>query len=160
MDGAAWGGISLGALVLVGYGINRQQIFGAAEQLFKTRVALVAWTISAVLTAVSFLAIVGLFAAGDTPSNKTLFVVGLYVFMSGAIAWSWVVSGDRLTLFELAALWVTATGSIVILAAVEGSTATVPAAVLAAHHVLVDGIWWPLFRKPRQQYEESLSVPF
>jgi len=145
-----WVGFGLGAVVLVSYAARWSAILESARSM----PARVPWAVSASVTAISFVLLAVLW--GLPGNNVTeddemarLFVVGLFGFMAGAICWPWVLDPNYLTPGELAALWLTASGCAVLVAASVSSAMAVPfSAVLLFHHAAVDGVWWPLRGRP------------
>lgn len=144
---AGWVGYSLGAAVLLSYAANYTAIQKSAVALKRRKCVFGAWIASAVATAVCFLLVVALWAMGGvTNSNNAavFYTVGLFVFMAGAVAWPWLLTPEKITTPELAALWTTAVGSVVMFAAtLQQPMAVAFTAYIMFHHVVVDGMWWP-----------------
>jgi hypothetical protein len=146
---AGWVGYSLGAAVLLSYAANYTAIQKSAVALKRRKCVFGAWIASAVATAVCFLLVVALWAMRGnnvTHNNNAavFYTVGLFVFMAGAVAWAWLLTPEKTTTAELAALWATAAGSVIMFAATLQQPMSVAfTAYIMFHHVVVDGMWWP-----------------
>ena len=158
---AGWVGYSLGGIVLLSYASNFATIRRSARNLTERKCAFATWTTSAIVTAICFLLVVALWAMGgnnvtSNDDSAILYVVGLYIFMTGAIAWPWVLDAEETTCAELAALWITAIGSIIMFSATLYQIMALPfTAYIMFHHVLVDGMWWPRYgRKMEQSFND------
>lgn len=91
-------------------------------------------------------------------TQSIVFVIGLAIFMAGAITWPWVLVPDHITIQEWIALGITAAGSLIMWGASLFQIMALPfTTYIMFHHVFVDGIWWPLYgRKPPVQSAEFL----
>lgn len=144
-----WIGFVLGVVVLASYVRKRKTIVNASLDL-QRRCVFYAWAASACITAVCFLLVLSLWAMKGnnvTDGDKTarVFVAGLFVFMSGAILWPWVLQAE-LTLSELSALWVTALGSLIMFCATWWQVMSLPwTSFIFFHHLVIDGLWWPYY---------------
>jgi len=136
-----WVAIGLGVVVLASYAARWTQIADAAKPLMKRNMFYI-WLCSALITVACFLSLVWFWA--EHHITKLVFVVGMYIFMCGAIAWPWTLRA-KVTPLEVMALLTTAVGSsLLFIASVE--TMVVPlTAYILFHHLFVDAIWWPLY---------------
>lgn len=141
-------GYGLGALVLASYWARWDRIAACAKSLRKRKRVYGLWVTSAMLTAVCFLLVFGLWIMGpaNVTPHPTVFVVGLYTFIAGAILWPWMLVPASATAREYVALAVTAAGSVVMLGAAVPQTMSIPfLSYVAFHHVFIDALWWPLY---------------
>jgi hypothetical protein len=149
-------GYALGGLVLLSYAINFAAIRKSARNLVERQCAFATWATSAIATAICFLLVVALWAMKGnnvTPNDDSaiVYVVGLFIFMAGAITWPWVLKAERTTFSELAALWITAIGSIVMFFATLHQVMALPfTTYIMFHHVFVDGMWWPVYGRKKK----------
>jgi hypothetical protein len=142
---AGWGGILLGLVVLASYVARRTEIEEAAKPLLKRRIMFCVWLVSALITASSFLGVVWVYSRGEL--TKLTFVVGMYIFMAGAISWPWTLR-PLISPLEVASLITTAIGSSLLLIGSiheAGSTVVIFTGYIFFHHLVVDGIWWPAY---------------
>jgi hypothetical protein len=140
---AGWGGILLGLVVLASYVARRTEIEEAAKPLLKRRIMFCVWLVSALITASSFLGVVWVYSRGEL--TKLTFVVGMYIFMAGAISWPWTLR-PLISPLEVASLITTAIGSSLLLIGSVDEAGAVPlTAYIFFHHLIVDGIWWPAY---------------
>ena len=138
---AGWIAICLGVFVVISYAARWSQIKRASARLMERR-AFYAWLGSAFVTTVCFLSLVWFWS--EQRITKLVFVVGMYVFMFGALAWPWLLR-DTVTPLEVMALFTTAIGSSLLFIA-SINTAAVPfTSYIMFHHVFVDAFWWPLY---------------
>jgi len=134
-----------GIAVLLGYFLQYNAIKKAHAEFLGTRVVFWLWASFAFLAAVSYILLFVLWIGTDAfDSSGNLFLSGLATFIFGACLWPWVFL-DRYA--ETSAIWITATGSIIMLVATTMSKDTVTMAlpftvVLAIQHVAIDGVWW------------------
>jgi len=134
-----------GIAVLLGYFLQYNAIKKAHAEFLGTRVVFWLWASFACLAAVSYILLFVLWIGTDAfDSSGNLFLSGLATFIFGACLWPWVFL-DRYA--ETSAIWITATGSIIMLVATTMSKDTVTMAlpftvVLAIQHVAIDGVWW------------------
>lgn len=144
-----WIGFVLGSIVLFSYALRRKIIYSASEDL-RHGASFFLWAASAFVTTVCFLLVLSLWAlhgnkVTDSDDTARVFVVGLFVFMTGAILWPWVLQLE-LTLNEVSALWITAIGSFIMFYATWWQAMSVPfTAFIFFHHFFVDGLWWPCY---------------
>ena len=138
---AGWVAICLGVLVLLSYWTRSQQIERASQPLLK-RKAFYAWLVSALITVACFVSLVWFWS--EKRITKLVFVVGMYIFMCGAIAWPWVLR-DTVTPLEVMALVTTAVGSSLLFIASINTMAVPLTSYILFHHLVVDAIWWPLY---------------
>lgn len=144
-----WVGFVSGVVVLGSYVARRKIIYDASEELRRSN-SFFLWATSASVTAVCFLLVLSLWAmkgnnVTDNNHNAQIFVTGLFVFMSGAVLWPWVLQLE-LTVNEVSALWVTAIGSFIMFYATWWQIMSVPfTSFIFFHHLFVDGLWWPRY---------------
>lgn len=138
---AGWGAIGLGIFVLMSYWARSKQIGRASQPLLK-RKAFYAWLVSALITVACFVSLIWFWS--EKRVTKLVFVVGMYIFMCGAIAWPWVLH-DIVTPLEVMALLTTAVGSSLLFVATIHTMAVPLTAYILFHHLFVDAIWWPLY---------------
>lgn len=138
---AGWIAIGLGVIVLGSYWTRSKQIEQASQSLLK-RKAFYAWLVSALITVACFISLIWFWS--EKRITKLVFVVGMYIFMSGAIAWPWVLR-DTITPLEVMALVTTAVGSSLLFIASINTMAVPLTSYILFHHLFVDAIWWPLY---------------
>jgi hypothetical protein len=77
--------------------------------------------------------------------TKLTFVVGMYIFMAGAISWPWTLR-PLISPLEVASLITTAIGSsLLLIGSIHEAMAVPLTAYIFFHHLIVDGIWWPAY---------------
>lgn len=156
-----WVGFGAGTVVLLAYASNWSDILASSVAMAGWRIKL--WMVSACLTATCFLALMMVWAlegnkVTGNDRDARLFVVGLWVFITGAVLWPTYLRGTSLTPTELASLWTTAAGSILMFTATVHEPMSLPlTSVLMFHHVFVDGIWWPQLDR-RWEWSEWTNV--
>lgn len=138
-----------GLIVLIGYFVQYNVIRNKHAEFLsnKNRWTFRIWFTFAFFAAVGYLSLFVLWIQTDTfESSSGLFLSGLATFIFGACLWPWVFT-DRYA--ETSAIWITAIGSIIILAAVimTGSKDKItmgigPAIALVVQHVIIDGMLW------------------
>lgn len=154
-----WVGFVLGVVVLGSYVARRRIIYDASEELRRSA-SFYLWATSAFVTATCFLLLLSLWGmrgnnVTDNDHNAQIFVTGLFVFMSGGVLWPWVLQLE-LTLNEVSALWVTATGSFIMFYATWWQIMSVPfTSFIFFHHLFVDGLWWPRYGRTSTVDDDS-----
>lgn len=153
-------GIGSGAFVLWSYYRHWNEIKASASQLTKRQ--LVVWGISACLAAISFILIaIQWFAKPHyvTGGDDALFLSGLYVFMTGAIAWSWTLDSEVLYAPEAVSLIITAAGCGLMVGGSVKSVMSIPfTSYLLFHHFFVDVVWWSLYARRSPQPTKGMLL--
>lgn len=111
------------------------------------------WSISAILTVISFLYIIAWYSFYESNIDEDLFVSSLIVFLYGAMFWSYAIAYQFLrnkkqkTLLELFALSITTLGSLGILVSIimDDNKRWLPilaGTIVFFHHLFFDNYYW------------------
>lgn len=160
----------IGFDVVLSYWLNRSRWNYGKLVLQENPTVWIVWLFSAGTTAVAFLVLFGRFAYDSntfvSDENESLFTSSLYVFMVGAVFWSWVTL-DRDTGIQspdFAAVLVTGVGSVLLAVASQGySIPFWTSIILVVHHCVLDVGLWTYLRtvqdnKPSVAYTCSAGI--
>jgi hypothetical protein len=148
----------IGLDVVFSYWLNQSRWDYGKLLLKQTPLVWIVWLVSAGTTAIAFLVLFGRFAYDpDTlvnDANEGLFTTSLYIFMVGAVFWSWVTlpKDSGIQSPDFAAVFVTGVGSVLLAVASQGHP--IPfwtTTILVVHHCVLDVGVWTYLRTVKQE---------